>query len=313
MKIIAENLVKTYGNRKVVDDLSFEIRNGQILGLLGPNGAGKSTTIKMLSGQIKPNGGKIYLDGVQMDSVPPSYRSKIGVMPQEVIIWDDLTVKENLEFTSHLFQLDKKQAKKKINALIEGLNLGKEINTIAYKLSGGFKRRLNLALTLINDPSAVFLDEPTPGIDPQNRRFLWEYISSLKDQNRSVILTDHYLDEAEKLSDFVVIIDNGKVIASGTVRELQKKYGEGHFLIIHLEEDNSKQNILKAQSRLNKEFGNCQATDELLNINVKDPVTALRFSIDILKEFTINYQDLQLKEPSLEDIFLLLTGKNIRE
>jgi ABC-2 type transport system ATP-binding protein len=248
-----------------------------------------------------------------MDSVPPSYRSKIGVMPQEVIIWDDLTVKENLEFTSHLFQLDKKQAKKKINALIEGLNLGKEINTIANKLSGGFKRRLNLALTLINDPSAVFLDEPTPGIDPQNRRFLWEYISSLKDQNRSVILTDHYLDEAEKLSDFVVIIDNGKVIASGTVRELQKKYGEGHFLIIHLEEDNSKQNILKAQSRLNKEFGNCQATDELLNINVKDPVTALRFSIDILKEFSINYQDLQLKEPSLEDIFLLLTGKNIRE
>jgi ABC-2 type transport system ATP-binding protein len=313
MKIIAENLVKTYGNRKVVEDLSFEIRNGQILGLLGPNGAGKSTTIKMLSGQIKPNGGKIYLDGVQMDSVPPSYRSKIGVMPQEVIIWDDLTVKENLEFTSHLFQLDKKQAKKKINALIEGLNLGKEINTIANKLSGGFKRRLNLALTLINDPSAVFLDEPTPGIDPQNRRFLWEYISSLKDQNRSVILTDHYLDEAEKLSDFVVIIDNGKVIASGTVRELQKKYGEGHFLIIHLEEDNSKQNILKAQSRLNKEFGNCQATDELLNINVKDPVTALRFSIDILKEFSINYQDLQLKEPSLEDIFLLLTGKNIRE
>lgn len=313
MKIIAENLVKTYGNRKVVDDLSFEIRNGQILGLLGPNGAGKSTTIKMLSGQIKPNGGNIYLDGVQMDNVPPSYRSKIGVMPQEVIIWDDLTVKENLEFTSHLFQLDKKQAKKKINALIEGLNLGKEINTIANKLSGGFKRRLNLALTLINDPSAVFLDEPTPGIDPQNRRFLWEYISSLKDQNRSVILTDHYLDEAEKLSDFVVIIDNGKVIASGTVRELQKKYGEGHFLIIHLEEENPKQNILKAQSRLNKEFGNCQATDELLNINVKDPVTALRFSIDILKEFSINYQDLQLKEPSLEDIFLLLTGKNIRE
>lgn len=313
MKIIAENLVKTYGNRKVVDGLSFEIRNGQILGLLGPNGAGKSTTIKMLSGQIKPNGGKIYLDGVEMDSVPASYRSKIGVMPQEVIIWDDLTVRENLDFTTHLFQLDKKQAKKKINSLIDGLNLGKEINTIANKLSGGFKRRLNLALTLINDPSAVFLDEPTPGIDPQNRRFLWEYISSLKDQNRSVILTDHYLDEAEKLSDFVVIIDNGKVIASGTVRELQKQYGDGHFLIIHLEEGNIKQNILKAQTKLTKEFGNCQATEKLLNFNVKDPVTALRFSIDLLKEYNINYQDLQLKEPTLEDIFLLLTGKNIRE
>lgn len=158
MKVIAENLVKTYGNRKVVDGLSFEIRNGQILGLLGPNGAGKSTTIKMLSGQIKPSAGKIYLDGVAMDSVPSTYRSKIGVMPQEVIIWDDLTVRENLEFTTHLFQLDKKLAKKKVNSLIDGLNLGKEINTIANRLSGGFKRRLNLALTLINDPSAVFLD-----------------------------------------------------------------------------------------------------------------------------------------------------------
>lgn len=135
----------------------------------------------------------------------------------------------------------------------------------------------------------------------------------MKDQNRSVILTDHYLDEAEKLSDFVVIIDNGKVIASGTVRELQKQYGEGHFLIIHLEAGNIKQNILKAQTKLTKEFGDCQATDKLLNFNVKDPVTALRFSIDLLKELNINYQDLQLKEPSLEDIFLLLTGKNIRE
>jgi ABC-2 type transport system ATP-binding protein len=312
MKIRAIDLTKKYGSRKVVDGINFEIRNGQILGLLGPNGAGKSTTIKMLSGQTNPTSGTIELDGVAYKSIPDAFRSKIGVMPQEIIIWENLTVKENLEFTGKLYGLSNDVIKKRRDYLIDALNLGKELKTIAKVLSGGFKRRLNLAVTIMNDPSAVFLDEPTPGIDPQNRRFLWEYIKQLKTNDRSVILTDHYLDEAEKLSDYVVIIDNGKVIASGTIPELRKQYGEGSLVLINFTDskDNNINDLIKA---IKPKIEDIKVFDHRISIQTKDPVDDVRFILQQLENFHLHYKDFQLKEPTLEDIFLILTGKNIRE
>lgn len=312
MNIKAINLVKTYNKRKVVDGLSFEIRNGQILGLLGPNGAGKSTAIKMLSGQVKPTEGQIELDGVVYNSVPDSFRGKIGVMPQEVILWDDLTVKENLEFTGKLYGLKNKVLNKRRDYLIDALNLGNELKTVAKVLSGGFKRRLNLAITIMNEPSAVFLDEPTPGIDPQNRRFLWDYIRNLKDEKRSVILTDHYLDEAEKLADYVVIIDNGKVIAAGTIPELRSKYGSGTLFLIHFEETVGKK-LDQLVNTIQPKLSNAKVFDHTISIRTKDAINDVRFVLQQLDKFNLHYKDFQLKEPTLEDIFLILTGKNIRE
>jgi ABC-2 type transport system ATP-binding protein len=274
--------------------------------------AGKSTTIKMLSGQIKPTGGLIEIDGVSYKSVPDSFRSKIGVMPQEVVIWENLTVKENLEFTGRLYGLSSAVINKRRDFLIDALNLGKELKTVAKVLSGGFKRRLNLAITIMNEPMAVFLDEPTPGIDPQNRRFLWEYIKQLKNNERSVILTDHYLDEAEKLADFVVIIDNAKVIASGTIPELREKYGSGTLFLINFEEspDNKLEELITA---VKPKFPDIKVFDHTISIQTKDAINDIRFVLQQLDLFHLHYKDIQLKEPTLEDIFLILTGKNIRE
>ncbi len=312
MEIKVVELTKKYGSRKVVDSLNFEIRNGQILGLLGPNGAGKSTTIKMLSGQIKPSSGEIIIDGTSYSSVPDSFRSKIGVMPQEVVIWEKLTVKENLEFTGKLYGLSNDLVKKRRDFLIEALNLSKELNTVAQVLSGGFKRRLNLAITIMNEPTAVFLDEPTPGIDPQNRRFLWDYIRNLKNENRSVILTDHYLDEAEKLADYVIIIDNAKVIAAGTLVELKAKYGAGTLFLVHFEEnqDNKSKELLK---EIKTRLPDTKIFDHTISIQTKDAINDVKYVLQQLDKFKLHYKDFQLKEPTLEDIFLILTGKNIRE
>jgi ABC-2 type transport system ATP-binding protein len=312
MNIKAIGLIKKYKGRKVVDDLSFEIRNGQILGLLGPNGAGKSTTIKMLSGQIKPSGGQIELDGVKYDSVPDDFRYQIGVMPQEVVIWQDLNVKENLEFTGKLYGLSNDVIRKRRDYLIDALNLGKELKTVAKVLSGGFKRRLNLAITIMNEPSAVFLDEPTPGIDPQNRRFLWDYIRNLKSTNRSVILTDHYLDEAEKLADYVVIIDNGKVVATGTMPELRAKYGSGTLFLIHFE-DPPVTKLRELVKEFSQKLTDVKVFDNTLSIQTKDAINDVKYVLQQLSSNNLRYKDFQLKEPTLEDIFLILTGKNIRE
>lgn len=313
MKIKAIDLTKKFGSKTAVNGINFEIRNGQILGLLGPNGAGKSTTIRMLSGQTAPTSGTIELDGKSYSSVPAEFKTKIGVMPQEVIIWDSLTVKENLEFTGKLYLMKNAEIKKRSDFLIEALNLGKELKTVADKLSGGFKRRLNLAITLMNDPSAVFLDEPTPGIDPQNRRFLWEYISSLRNNDRSVILTDHYLDEAEKLADYVVIIDDGNVIAEGTVSELKKKYGTGDLVYIKLQENNDVEAVNKLIASLKPNYPEIQHFENTISINTSNAIDAMKQALQTIDQLGIKYEEFQLKEPTLEDIFLILTGKNIRE
>lgn len=313
MKIRAIDLTKKYGSKTVVNKINFEIRNGQILGLLGPNGAGKSTTIKMLSGQTEPSSGFIEIDGKQYSKVPSEFRTQIGVMPQDVIIWDSLTVKENLEFSGKIYKLSNKELIKRRDFLIDALNLQKELNTVADHLSGGFKRRLNLAITIMNNPGAVFLDEPTPGIDPQNRRFLWEYISNLKTENRSVILTDHYLDEAEKLADYVVIIDNGNVIAQGTVKELKTKYGSGDLVLIKFMEDTKESDLENFLQKLKKSNPESQLFDNTISINTSHPIDTMKFALQEVEKGGLKYEEFQLKEPTLEDIFLILTGKNIRE
>lgn len=314
MNIKAENLVKKYWAKTAVDGISLDIQPGQILGLLGPNGAGKSTTIKMLSGQLKPSGGKIVIEGNEFDHVPDAFRGRIGIMPQEIIVWDSLNIKENLEYTAALQRMSPAATRERTSFLIEALNLQKELKTYAKNLSGGYRRRLNLAISIIHDPEVIFLDEPTPGIDPQSRRLLWEFVKNLRDSEKySIVLTDHYLDEAERMSDTVVIIDAGRIIALGTVQELKKKHMEENVIIVTFDDiiDEGRQSRLKSTAE--KKFKNFKVFADSVIFYVEDSVKAIGDVVEILKSMQIEAKDISLKEPTLEDVFLKLTGKEIRE
>jgi len=316
MKIKANNLQKKYGSKYAVKNISLEIHPGQVLGLLGPNGAGKSTTIKMLSGQIVPTKGEIIIDDKIYNQVPLSYRGNIGVMPQEIIIWDDLNIIENLNYSAKLQKLGKKETKRQVSYLIEALQFQKELKTLSRDLSGGYKRRLNLALSIIHKPSLIFLDEPTPGIDAQSRRFMMDFIGDLSHkQGFSIVLTDHYLDEAEKLSDYIIIIDNGEIVTKGTNAQLKQKHGSGNILQIDFDPNVFADKLVmnKLTTSFNKEFEKVNLSNHSITAFANDPVKAMQQAITILKANNVSALNISIKEPSLEDIFLILTGKDIRE
>lgn len=307
MKIIASNLEKSFGSKKAVDKISLKILPGQILGLLGPNGAGKSTVIKMLSGQLRADGGSIEIDDKNYLQIPEFLRSKIGVMPQEVIVWEKLTIKENLQFTGKIQGMTSNQISEQIKFLVDGLSLSSEINTVAENLSGGYKRRLNLAISIIHDPSLIFLDEPSPGIDPRSRRFLWDFINNLRSQNKAIILTDHYLEEAEKLCDYVVIVDEGQIIAEGTIQSLKAKFGNGTLLHVSSGDLNSEKIL-----QLSSVFPKIKFSTDGFAIMAEDTGQIFEQLMPELKSLDIKTDQIELRQPSLEDIFLILTGKEIR-
>jgi ABC-2 type transport system ATP-binding protein len=313
MHISCLHLEKNYGSKVAVKDISLDIIPGKILALLGPNGAGKSTTIKMLTGQVIPSGGIIKIDGKEYPSFPSDFRANLGIMPQEVIVWDDLNIKENLEFCSRLYKMNKSLAKTRIQKLIEDLKLTPEIKTLAKNLSGGYKRRLNLAISIIHDPKVIFLDEPTPGIDAQSRILLTDYIQTLAQTgDYAIVLTDHYLEEAEKLADYVVIIDKGQIVTEGTVSELKAKHGQGNLLQIHLN-PKSLEDKQKLLSLFEKDFENPKLSKETINILVTDPSQSLNKALEIVSSNGLDMLNINIKESTLEDIFLLLTGKEVRE
>lgn len=317
MHISCTGLSKKFGSKQVVKDVDLSIEPGKVLALLGPNGAGKSTTIKMLTGQLKPTSGTIIIDGDEYHSLPQENRQSLGIMPQEIVIWDDLTIRENLVYSGKLYKLAQDTLSQRVETLIKDLQLEREVNTLAKNLSGGYKRRLNLAISIIHDPEVIFLDEPSPGIDAQSRLLLTEYIEKLaKEQGHGVVLTDHYLDEAEKLADYVAIIDQGELIAEGTVAQLKAKYGQGNILQIHLDplaKDSTLSDKDKLLKMFSKDFKNPNLIKETINILVQDPSGSLNKALKIIEQNSLSILNINLKEPSLEDIFLLITGRGVRE
>lgn len=312
MKITAKDLSKSYGDREVVSGVGLEVRPGQILALLGPNGAGKSTTIKMLTGQIAPTKGEIEIDGKAFREVPKEFRGKIGVMPQEVVVWEAMSTIENIKMAATFQGLSGKALQQSVDSLVKGLNLEPELHTLARNLSGVYKRRLNLAVSIVHDPSVVFLDEPSPGIDPQNRRFLWEYIRTLKEAGKAVVLTDHYLEEAEALADYIVIVDEGKVIAQGTNQDLKEKYGNGSIVQLVLEEVASPKEMREFVRWCEEEFEQVAVHEFEVSFLTQKGVDSLEKVMKRAKKYDLVVRDFTLKQPTLEDIFLLLTGHEIR-
>lgn len=225
--VCLENVQKTYNNRPVVNDLSFTIKQGEMFGLLGPNGAGKSTTIRMITTLTKPSSGRIEVTGYDVTKQPNFVKKSIGVVLQQTSVDGDLTVWENMELHGRLHHIPNPNRQQLINQWLEYVELKDRREDLVKTLSGGMKRRLQIARALLHQPQILFLDEPTVGLDPQTRRRLWEIIRELNKQGMTMLLTTHYMDEVEYLCDRIGIMDSGKLIELGTLEELRAKHGEG--------------------------------------------------------------------------------------
>ena len=223
-EIIISNLAKNFDDIKAVNGLNFEIHKGELFGLLGPNGAGKTTTIRMLCGLLAPSSGTATYGDLDIRKDLPKIKARIGVCPQEAAVFKFLTGKENIELMGNLHGLDKRAIQERASQLLSQADFSEAARRKAKGYSGGMMRQLNLLMALISDPDIIFLDEPTVGMDARARRRTWEYIASLKEQRKTVILTTHYIEEAQSLSDRVGIIDYGELIALGTPQELMDQH-----------------------------------------------------------------------------------------
>ena len=291
-----DNLTKTYGSLKAVDDLSFEIRKGELFAFLGVNGAGKSTTINIICGQLKKDEGTVIIDELNLDDNLAKIKKKIGVVFQASILDPQLTVKDNLEIKASLYGLSRKEIKSRVNELAEILDFKSFLNRPLAKLSGGQKRRIDIARALLNKPDILILDEPTTGLDPQTRKMIWAVITKLrKENNMTVLLTTHYMEEASE-ADYVVIIDQGKMVAHGTPLDLKNEYVGDYMLIYNVKEEDV------------KKLG-------LPYINIPN---GYKIEVDDTLEATnliVNHRDLfvdyELIKGKMDDVFLKVTGKNL--
>lgn len=277
-----DNLGKRFGSVTALDGLSLAVPRGTVFGLLGPNGAGKTTTISIAVGLMKPDSGSVDLDGLGSPH-DPEVRRRIGAAPQAIALYEELTGMENLEFFASLYGLDRSRRRARSAELLARVGLSDRAGDRVAGYSGGMKRRLNLAAALIHDPPLVLLDEPTAGVDPQSRNAILDIVRSLRDEGRTVVYTTHYMEEAQRLCDRVAIVDQGRVLAEGTVDELIASLGG--MSIVTIESDH-----------------------EQVRIETADPVAELGVRLR-----SSEIRGVRIERPDLESVFLHLTGRSLRD
>jgi ABC-type multidrug transport system, ATPase component len=308
--IEANNLFKSFGDFVAVDNLNLKIKKGEVFGFLGPNGAGKTTSIKMMVGLLRPTGGQILVDG---KDIAQADRLKIGICPQDIVLWESLTCKESLKFMGEMYEVPDDILKTRVESLLEDLILMDKANTLVSNLSGGMKRRLNLAMALIHSPEIVVLDEPSEGLDPQSRRVLWNFIRSLRDnEGKTVILTTHLMDEADGLSDRIAIIDHGKLLRLDTPKNLKKEFGEGDIVEIHLADSKMNQEVI-SELKTMETIDSVTEVDGKINIRTLNGVGKLPEVMSKVQDMNTEVADLSLHPNTLEDVFIELTGTSLRE
>ncbi len=304
--VIAEHLVKTYrnGEVKALDDLSLDVAEGTVLGVLGPNGAGKTTTVRILATLLKPDSGIATVAGIDVAKHPDKVRELIGLSGQYAAVDETLTGWDNLVMFGRLYHLGKTASIKRADELLERFSLTDSARRPIKTYSGGMRRRLDLAASLIVQPKVLFLDEPTTGLDPRGRQEMWEVIQELVKGGVTLLLTTQYLEEADQLADEIAVIDHGKVIARGTSDALKKQVG-GERLEITVENND----ITKTQEIVSRISSSAIHTDaRTISAPVSTGSIALMEALRALDEAKIHPLDIALKRPSLDDVFLSLTG-----
>jgi len=304
--IEVKNLTKIFNNEiRAVDSISFEIKKGEIFGFLGPNGAGKTTTINMLCTLIKPTSGGATVCRYNIIKQPDEVRKCIGLVFQDTTLDDRLTARENLELHARLYGVPKPDRRKRIDEVLELVELSDRANSIVKTFSGGMQRRLEIARGLIHYPKVLFLDEPTLGLDPQTRKHVWDYILKLKKEYEiTVMMTTHYMEEADELCDRVAIIDHGKIIAMGTPKKLKDKLG-GDTIILDIQD----KDVQKAK----KVFKKAKIFDSQVLLSVKNAGREIKKVLEKAKKNKIEVVEANIRKPTLNDVFLHLTGREIRE
>ncbi len=299
--VSVHDLRKRYGAVEAVRGVSFSVQRGEIFGILGPNGAGKTTTLEIIEGLRRPDGGTVLVAGIDVRRDPNGVKKIIGVQLQEGGFFDRLTVEETVNLFGAFHRKRLPSA-----GLLEGLGLAEKRRALVETLSGGQRQRLSLAIALVNDPKVLFLDEPTTGLDPQARRHLWEIIERTRADGRTVVITTHYMEEAQRLCDRVAIMDHGQIIALGTPRELIGRHAGMSTVTLGGASPQVDLRGISGVEEISQVNGD-------LSLHTRDPLGTLHAVVEFQQTGRLSYHTLRLEEPTLEDVFLTMTGRRLRD
>jgi len=307
-----QNLVKKFGDLTAVDGISFDIQAGEVFSLLGPNGAGKTTTISMLSCLLEPTSGDAIINGHSIIKETLEVKRTIGIVPQEIALYEELSAHENLIFWGQMYGLGGNALKTRVTEVLEQIGLADRAKDRIKTYSGGMKRRVNIGVGLLHKPLMLFMDEPTVGIDPQSRRSILDSVKELNKAGMTVLYTTHYMEEAEELSDRVGIIDQGKMIALGTQKELTQLVGENETLRLHTAENVDIQPLLTALQGL-PEVIHVSSSDNMVVLIVPEADDAIPPVFRKADQLGYKIYSVDIQEPNLEAVFLKLTGRALRD
>ena len=303
-------LKKSFGENHAVQGVSFNVNQGEIFSLLGPNGAGKTTTISMLSCLLRPNDGDANIMGHSISTDPMGVKSVLGVVPQDLALYEDLTARENLSFWGKMYGLRGSTLKTRVDEVLNVIGLRDRANERVGKYSGGMKRRVNIGVTLLHKPKVIYMDEPTVGIDPQSRRNILDSVVLLKNEGMTVLYTTHYMEEAQELSDHIGIMDHGKLIAHGTHDELVKMVGQQTRIDLTL---NGNADQVMAAWKETEGVSRVTSDESLISVLVQDSNLTLPHLFEAATKHSARITSVNISEPNLEAVFLHLTGRALRD
>ena len=307
----ALGLKKAYGSLVAVDGISFDVARGETIGLLGPNGAGKTTTVSMVARLIKPDAGQVLIDGESVTGETSRVKQKIGMVPQDLALYEELPARANLELFAALYGIGGAEARRAIDGALELVGLSDRAKDRVGTFSGGMKRRINLAASLLHDPAVLLLDEPTVGVDPQSRNAIFDNLQTLKARGKTLVYTTHYMEEAERLCDRIVVVDHGKVVANDTLSGLYRKLPASNKLLVDLENGAK----LEGQEALRGLSGvqSVEVKDQRLSVWLRDLPTGAPEVLAWLSAGGYRYEHVTTEKPNLETVFLTLTGRSLRD
>jgi len=309
------DLSKSFGALKAVQAVSFNVQPGEIFSLLGPNGAGKTTTISMLSCLLRPDDGDARVMGHSIRSDPTGVKGCLGVVPQEIALYEDLSARENLLFWGKMYGLRGGALKRRVAEVLAVIGLEGRANDRVEKYSGGMKRRVNIGAALLHKPQVIYMDEPTVGIDPQSRRNILDSVRELKEQGMTVLYTTHYMEEAEELSDHIAIMDHGELIACGTQAELVSLVGAKDRIRLNVSgiHDATQSELVLQTCRQIPGVEQVSAEDGQITLLAEDGNQLLPSLFETFSRLSVQIQAVEIQQPNLETVFLHLTGRALRD